>query len=118
MKKFLIVILDTIQGYIHGTLEEIAEALEAKDKPCAIKKAATLSAAGLGVVGFLALLLALLYAGRKAIFAVVAPIGLVAVLVKSYQLNHPGANTPPQPIQQPGTIELDASSRPFPSILS
>ena len=110
MKKFLIVILDTIQGYIHGTLEEIAEALEAKDKPCAIKKAATLSAAGLGVVGFLALLLALLYAGRKAIFAVVAPIGLVAVLVKSYQLNHPGANTPPQPIQQPGTIEL-ASAR-------
>lgn len=106
MKKLFAVVLSVVLGYINGTFEEIAEAIEAKDAPRAVKKVVTLSAIGLGVVGFLALILAVLYAGRKAIFAVVAPVAMVAMLVKSYQLNHPSTSTPTGPVQQPGTIEL------------
>lgn len=106
MKNLYTVILGIVLGYINGTFEEIAEAIGARDAPRAIEKVVTLSAIGLGVVGFLALILALLYAGRKAIFAVVAPIAMVAVLFKSYQLNHPSASTPTRSVQQPGTIEL------------
>lgn len=104
MKNLLTVIWGVTLGYIEGTLEEIAEAIAARDKPRAIKNIVTLLAVGLGVVGFLALILALLYAGREAIFAVVVPIGIVAVFIKSYQLNHP--SKPTGPIPQPGTIEL------------
>jgi len=104
MKKFFAAILDVVLGYINGTFEEIAEAIRDGDKSRAVKKTVTLLAVGLGIVGFLALILALLYAGREAILAVVAPIGIIAVFVKSYQLNHP--STPAGPVQQPGTIEL------------
>lgn len=106
LRSLYTVILGVVLGYINGTFEEIAAAIEARDAPRAIKKVVTLSAIGLGVVGFLALILAVLYAGRKAILAVVAPIAMVAVLFKSYQLNHPSASTPTGPVQQPGTIEL------------
>lgn len=102
LKQFMAAVLSSI----NGAFEEISAAIEAGDRPRVVKKAAILFAAGLGVVGFLALILALLYAGRQAILAVVVPIVIVVVLVKSYQLNHPSANTPPQPTQQPGTIEL------------
>jgi len=106
LKKFFAAILDVVLGYINGTFEEIAEAIRGRDRPRAVKKTVTLFAIGLGAVGFLALILALLYAGREAILAVVAPIGIIAVFVKSYQLNHPTADTPAGTIQQPGTIEL------------
>lgn len=106
MKNLFVVILGVALGYIEGTFEEIAEAIETRDKPRAIKNIVTLLSVGLGVVGFSALILAVLYAGRKAIFAVVAPIAMVVVLFKSYQLNHPSASTPTGPVQQPGTIEL------------
>lgn len=102
MKQFLAAVLSSI----NGAFEEISAAIEAGDMPHAIKKALTLFVTGLGVVGFLALILALLYAGRKAILAVVIPIVIIVVLVKSYQLNHPSASTPPQSVHQPGTIEL------------
>lgn len=102
MKKFFAVIV----GYISGTFEEIAEAIEAGDTSRAIKKAITLLINALCVVGFFTLVIALLYAGRKAILAVVAPIAMIAVLVKSYQLNHPGTSTPVTSVPQPGTIEL------------
>lgn len=102
MKQFLTAILSSI----NGTFEEIFAAIADGDKPRAVKKAITLLAVGLGVVGFLTLILVLLYAGRKAIFAVAAPIAIVVVLVKSYQLNHPSTSTPIQSVQQPGTIEL------------
>lgn len=100
MQEFFEVIFD----FINSIFEDIAEALKAGDTPRAIKKAVNLLAAGLGLVGFLALILALLYAGRKAIIAVVGPIIMAIVLVKSYQLNHPSTST--EPVQQPGTIEL------------
>lgn len=103
MKNLLTVIWGVTLGYIEGTLEEIAAAIERRDKPRAIKNIVTLLAVGLGVVGFLALILALLYAGREAIFAVVVPIGMAAVFIKSYQLNHPSKPTGPPP---PDTIEL------------
>lgn len=109
MKTLLTVIWRTVLGYIEAAFEEIAEAIEARDRPRAIKRAVNLTGMGLGVIGSLALLLALLYAGREAILAVVAPIGLVSVFIKSYQLNHP-SNAPTEPIKQPGTIEL-ASAR-------
>lgn len=102
MKQLFVVFLSSI----NGTFEEISAAIADGDKPRAVKKAVTLLAAGLGVVGFLALILALLYAGRKAIFAVVAPIIMVVVLVKSYQFNHPSTSTPSQPVEQLGTVEL------------
>lgn len=105
MKKFFETICGVICGYISGTFEEIAEAIEAKDAPRAIKKAITILVIGLCVLGFLALILAFLYASRKAIFAVVAPVIMIVVLVKSYQLNHPGTDESP-PTQSPGTIEL------------
>lgn len=95
---------EMILGYVNSILEEIAAEIENKDMSRAIKKAVNLLAAGLGLVGLLALILALLYAGRKAIIAVVGPIIMAIVLVKSYQLNHP--STPTEPVQQPGTIEL------------
>lgn len=110
MKNFLAVIWGIVLGYIEGASEEIAEAIKDRDKPRAIRNIVTLLAVGLGVIGSLALLLSLLYAGREAILAVVGPIVMIAVLVKSYQLNHPSANAPPQAVQQPGTIEL-ASAR-------
>lgn len=106
MKSLFSAILDAALCYITGTFEEVAAALQDRDKPRAIRKAVTFSAAALGVVGFLALVLALLYAGRKAIFAVVAPIVMIAVLVRSYQLNHPSVSAPPQTVQQAGSIEL------------
>lgn len=102
MKHFFRIVVDNI----YSTVKEIADAIVAGDKPRAVKKAVTLSVAGLGVVGFLALILALLYAGRKVIFAVVTPIIMVVVLIKSYQLNHPGTSMPTGPVQQPGTVEL------------
>ena len=105
MKKFFTVIWGAVLSYTEATFEGIAEAIEARDKPRAIKNIVTLLAVGLSVIGSLALLLALLYASREAIFAVVAPIGLVAVFIKSYQLNHP-SDTPTEPVKQPGTIEL------------
>lgn len=108
MKILLTVICRTVLGYIEAAFEEIAEAIKARDKPRAIKKTVILIGMGLGVIGSFALLLALLYASREAILAVIAPIGIVAVFVKSYQLNHP--STAPQSVQQPGTIEL-ASAR-------
>lgn len=106
MKNLLTVIWGIALGRIEGTFEEIAAAIEKRDKPRAIKNIVTLLAVGLGVVGFLALILALLYASREAILAVVAPIGIIAVFIKSYQLNHPSASTTTGPVQQPGTIEL------------
>lgn len=106
MKNLLTVIWGVVLGYIEGTLEEIAEAIEARDKARAIKNIVTLLAIGLGVVGFLALILALLYAGREAIFAVVGPVAIAAVLIKSYQLNHPRTGITPDSVPQPGTIEL------------
>lgn len=102
MNKFFIVVI----GYISGIFEEIAEAIEAGNTSHAIKKAITLLVDALCVVGFFVLLLAVLYAGRKAIFAVIAPIVMIVVLVKSYRLNHPGTSIPDTPVQQPGTIEL------------
>lgn len=104
MKNLLTVIWGVVLCYIEGTLEEIATAIEDRDKPRAIKRAVSLAGMGLGVFGSFALLLALLYACREAILAVVGPIVVIAVFVKSYQLNHP--STTPQPVQQPGTIEL------------
>lgn len=104
MKRLLFAIYYTILNYINGTFEEIAEAIEDDDKPTAIRKSITLLVAALGVVGIFALIIALLYAGREVVLAVVAPIILIAVFVKSYQLNHPSA--PTTPVQQPGTIEL------------
>lgn len=97
-------IFEVIFDFINSIFEDIAEALKAGDTPRAIKKAVNLLAAGLGLVGLLALILALLYAGRKAIIAVVGPIIMAIVLVKSYQLNHP--STPAESVQQPGTVEL------------
>lgn len=116
MKTLLTVIWRTVLGYIEAAFEEIAEAIEARDKPRAIKKTVILIGMGLGVIGSFALLLALLYAGREAILAVIAPIGIVAVFVKSYQLNHP--STTPQSVQQPGTIELASAraGRVYPSL--
>lgn len=106
MKKIFSLLWGILVGYVSGTLEEIAKAMEAEDRPHAINRAVTLVAAGLGVVGFLALAVSLIYAARRAIFTVVAPVALVTVLVKSYQVNHPSISAPPQPVQQPGTIEL------------
>lgn len=103
MKKFFTVVLGIVFGYVSSTFEEIAEAIEVDDKPAAIKKIVTLLVAVLGLVGFFALVIASLYAGREAIFAVAGPIVMLAVIAKSYALNHPTANGP---VQQPGTIEL------------
>lgn len=102
MNIFFAIIID----YLNGAFDEIAEAIEAGDTSRAIKKAATLLVNGLCVVGFFALVIAMLYAGRKAIFAVIAPIAMIVVLAKSYRLNHPSTSTPVMPVQQPGTIEL------------
>lgn len=101
MQKFA----EWLLGYLNGSVEEIVEAIEDKDTSRAIKKAVTLLIAALGVVGFLALILALLYAGRKAIIAVVGPIVMALLLFKSYQANHP-TSALAGPVQQPGTIEL------------
>lgn len=102
MKQFLTSTL----SYINGIFEDISAAIEAGDRPRVIKKAVILFATGLGVVGSLSLVLVPLYAGRKVILGVAVPIVIITVLVKSYWFNHPNASTPPQPTQQPDTIEL------------
>ena len=71
-------------------LEEIAEAIEDGEYSYAIKKVFVLLAIVLGIISFLVSLVALLYAGRKVIFAVVSPILLVALLIASYRANYPG----------------------------
>lgn len=106
MNEFVRAIYSAASAYISSAFKEIAEAIAAKNRSRAVKKVVTLSAVGLGVVGFLALILALLYVGRKAIFSVVVPVAIIAVLIASYRANYPSASTPTGPVQQPGTIEL------------
>lgn len=103
MKKLFAVICGVVCGYINGTFEEIAEAIEAQNMSRAIKKAITILISASCVVGFLALILAFLYASRKAIFALVAPFVVVVVLVKSYLANNSDNGTQPPPTD---TIEL------------
>ena len=98
MKLFFATLLGVVWSYANNTLEEIKAANEAHDTPRAINKAVTLAATGLGVVGIVALIVALLYTLRRAIFAIVAPVLMIVVLAKSYAINHPNTSTPTGPV--------------------
>lgn len=85
-------LMKTLWSCIGNILEEIAEAIEDGEYSYAVKKVFVLLATALSIIGFLVLLVALLYAGRKVIFAVVSPILIVALLMASYRVNYSGGS--------------------------
>lgn len=106
MKKLKSAFQELVLDKIDRILEEIAESMEAHMYKLVAQQILLLLAAGVSVVGLLALVLGLLYAARKVIFAVVAPVLMVIVLVASYRANHPTTNVSTRPAVQHDTIEL------------
>ena len=83
-------LIKTLWSCVGNILEEIAEAVEDENYSYAIKKTVVLLTIVLSIIGFFALLVALLYTGRKIIIAVASPILIVALLIASYRANCPG----------------------------
>lgn len=83
-------LIKILQSCVGSALDDIADAVEDGNYSYALKKTGIFLAACLSVVGFLALLVALLYASRKMILAVVSPVLMVGFLIAIYRVNYSG----------------------------
>lgn len=87
MVRLLEVVGQKLQGRLNVFLEDMADAIECADSKRVIRNVLCAVSVTLAMLGSIALLLVLLYAGRKAIAALLGPPLLIGLLIASYFAN-------------------------------
>ena len=87
MARLMEVVGQKLRERLNAFLEDMADAIECADSKRVIRNVFCAVSVILAIFGSIALLLALLYAGRKAIAALLGPPLLIGLLIASYFVN-------------------------------